>query len=139
LLGCTSLPLPPPRIAECDGPLVASTEIPGGDFRLRERVRITGGGVDVGLELLAERHGDRLVLIAFNEFGARLFSAVQRGVAVESETKLGRALAVPPGNLLRDLHEARFFHPENGDRVEVRRPGCDYAATFVNVERRALH
>ena len=138
-LGCATLPLAfSPRIADCTGPLLATTEIPGGDFRVRERVRIAGDGVDLGLELLAERHGDRLVVVAFNEFGARVFSAVQRGVEVESEAKLGRALAVPPENVLRDLHEARFFHPESGERVVVRRPGCDYTATFVRVEHKEL-
>ena len=139
LIGCAALSLVrTPRIPDCPGPLLATSEIPGGDFRLRERVRIAGGRVDLGLELLAERRADQLVVIGFNEFGARVFSAVQRGLAVETEAKLGRALAVPPENVLRDLHEARFFHPESGDRVEVRRPGCDYSATFVRVERRAL-
>ncbi len=138
-IGCAALPLAaPPRIAECDGPLLASAQIPGGDFRLRERVRIAGEGVDLGLELLAERRADRLVLIGFNEFGARVFSAVQRGLEVESEAKLGGALAVSPENVLRDLHEARFFHPEAGERTVVRRRGCDYTATFVRVERRPL-
>lgn len=139
-LGCASLPFAaPPRLADCAGPLVSTSDIPGGDFRLRERVRIAGGGVDLGLELLAERRADRLVVVAFNEFGAKVFSAVQRGLAVESDAPLGRALAVPPENVLRDLHEARFLHPESADRVVVRRPGCDYTATFVRVERRALH
>ena len=138
-LGCAGFPLAaPPRIADCDGPLLATAEIPGGDFRLRERARFAGGGVDLGLELLAERRGDRLVLIAFNAFGARVFSAVQRGREVESDAPLGRALAISPDNVLRDLHEARFFHPESGDRAVVRRPGCDYTATFVRVERREL-
>ncbi|MGH7336465.1 MAG: DUF3261 domain-containing protein, partial [Myxococcota bacterium] len=137
-LGCAALPRLPARIADCDGPLLATEQIPGGDFRLRERVRIAGGRVDLGLELLAERRADRLVVVGFNEFGARVFSAVQRGLEVESESKLGRALAVPPENVLRDLHQARFFHPESGDRVVVRRPGCGYTATFVRVERRRL-
>ena len=138
-LGCAALPLLPPRIAACEGPLLSTADIPGGDFLLRERVRIAGEGVDLGLELLAERRADRLVVIGFNEFGARMFSAVQRGLEVETETKLGRALAVPPGNVLRDLHEARFLHPETGERVVVHRGGCDYTATFVSVERKALH
>jgi hypothetical protein len=138
-LGCAWLPIATAdRIGDCPGPLLPAGEIPGGDFRLRERVRITGGGVDLGLELLAERRADRLVLIGFNEFGARVFSAVQSGSAVEIDAKLGRALAVPPANVLRDLHEARFFHPETGERVDVHRAGCDYTATFVRVERRAL-
>ena len=137
-LGCATLSLPPARIADCDGPLIATAEIPGGDFRLRERVRFEGGGVDLGLELLAERRGDRLVLIGFNGFGARVFSAVQQGTVVESDSPLGRALEIPTENVLRDLHEARFFHPDAGERTVVHRPGCDYTATFVRVERRPL-
>jgi hypothetical protein len=138
-LGCTTLQVATaPRISDCGGPLLASAEIPGGDFRLRERVRFAGEGVDLGLELLAERRGDRLVVIGFNAFGARVFSLVQQGVAVEADAPLGRALAIPPENALRDLHEARFFHPESGERAVVHRPGCDYSATFVRVERRAL-
>jgi hypothetical protein len=138
-LGCATLPIAmSPRIAACDGPLLATPEIPGGDFLLRERVRFAGKGVDLGLELLAERRGDRLVVIGFNEFGARVFSLVQRGVALETDAPLGRALALPPENALRDLHEARFFHPESGERAVVQRPGCDYTATFVRVERKAL-
>ena len=138
-VGCAWLPLvTADRIADCPGALLPTAEIPGGDFRVRERVRIVGGGVDLGLELLAERRADRLVLIGFNEFGAKMFSVVQQGTAVETENKLGRALAVPPENVLRDLHEARFIRPDGGDRVEVRRDGCDYTATFVRVERKVL-
>ena len=138
-LGCTALQVATaPRISDCAGPLVPASEIPGGDFRLRERVRFTGEGVDLGLELLAERHGDRLVVIGFNAFGARVFSLVQRGREVERDAPLGRALAIAPENALFDLHEARFFHPESGGRVEVHRRGCDYTATFVRVEQRPL-
>jgi len=138
-LGCTAASVAiAPHIGECDGPLVDAAAIPGGDFHLRERVHFAGQGVDLGLELLAERRGDRLVVIGFNAFGARVFSLVQRGGEVESDAPLGRALAIAPGNALRDLHEARFFHPESGERVEVRRHGCDYTATFVRVERRPL-
>ena len=139
-LGCAYLQIATaPRIPACDGPLLPVAEIPGGDFRLRERVRFTGDrGVDLGLELLAERRGDRLVVIGFDKFGARVFSLVQTGSDVAGESKLGRALAIPPENALRDLHAARFFDPESGERAEVRRPGCAYTATFVRVERRPL-
>ena len=137
-VGCAALPRPPARIADCEGPLLSTAEIPGGDFRLRERVRITGDDVDLGLELLAERRGERLVVIGWNAFGARVFSTVQRGLDVESDAPLGRALEISPENLLRDLHEARFFHPESGERTAVHRRGCDYTATFVRVERRPL-
>jgi hypothetical protein len=137
-LGCAALPRPPARIADCKGPLLSTHDIPGGDFRLRERVRIAGSGVDLGLELIAERRADRLVVIAWNAFGARVFSTVQRGLDVESDAPLGRALEISPENVLRDLHEARFFHPDTGERSAVQRRGCDYTATFVRVERRPL-
>jgi hypothetical protein len=140
--GCSTLHFaPPPRIADCPGPLLDAARIPGGDFALRERVRIRGGDVDLGLELLAERRGDRLVVVGMNAFGARVFHVVQNGLAVEGESPLGRALAIAPENVLRDLHAARFLHPEvaaAGERASVQRPGCDYTATFVRVERREL-
>jgi len=139
LIGCTTLELArTPRIADCPGPLLPTADIPGGDFRLRERVRIAGAGVDLSLELLAERRADRMVVIGWNAFGARAFSIVQTGLDVESDAPLGRALEIPPENVLRDLHEARFRHPDTGDETAVHRPGCDYAATFVRVERRPL-
>lgn len=132
-------PWGPPRLEACPGLLVPAAGIPGGDFALRERVRIRGGEVDLGLALLVERRGDRLVLVALNPFGAKAFSVVQRGLEVEATSHLGRALQVPPGNVLRDLHAARFAGPpDTPARVEVMRPGCSYTATFVRVERRAL-
>ena len=139
VLGCAcASPLFPPRLADCGGPLPAVAAIPGGDFVLREQARFSGGEVDVALDLLAERRGDRLVLVAFDAFGTRVFSVVQRGSEVEEDSPMGRALAVPPGNALRDWYAARELGPEAGDRVEVRRPGCDYRAIFVRVSYRAL-
>jgi uncharacterized protein DUF3261 len=125
----------PPRLAECAGPIASAAEIPGGDFRRRERVRIDGDDVDLGLELLAERRGDRLVLVAFNSFGARVFSVVQQGSEIDSDAPFAAGLQIPPANLLRDLHAARFQRAETSERVQVTRPGCDYTVTFVLVER----
>jgi hypothetical protein len=141
-LGCAVPPLwGAPHLAACPGPLVPSEEIPDGDFLLRERVRVVGGEVDAGLELVVERRGPRLVVVGFNAFGAKAFSVVQRGSDVETESYLP-ALPVPPGNALRDLHAARFLPQDAAarrrERVEVARPGCGYTATFVGVERRAL-
>jgi uncharacterized protein DUF3261 len=139
-LGCTTLSvLTAPHIDACAGPLVPAAQIPGGDFALRERVRVAGEGVDLGLELLAERRGDRLVVVGFNSFGARVFSLVQEGEEItQRDEPLGRALPIPADNLLRDLHAARFSAPDTPDRVELRRPGCGYTATFVRVDRRPL-
>jgi hypothetical protein len=139
-LGCATLQVATaPRIDSCEGPLVRAAEIPGGDFALRERVRLAGENVDLALELLAERRGDRLVLVGFNAFGTRVFSLVQMGSEItERDAPLGRALPVPPENVLRDLHAARFAAPDTPDRVVVHRPGCGYTATFVRVERRPV-
>jgi len=135
LAGCVSLP---PQIGDCRGPLVPVELIPGGDFVLRERLRVQAPDVDLRLDLVAERRGERLVLIAFDAFGAQAFHVEQHGLEVTSHSDLGRALALPPENALRDLHAARFVGPDTGGRVEVSRPGCGYTASFVRIERRAL-
>lgn len=136
-LGCALLGVGP-RIADCPGPLLDVAEIPGGDFALRERLRVEGEGIDRALELIVERRGDRLVVVALGAFGERAFSAVQQGSEVHSESPLGRALGFPPANVLRDLHAARFFRDDSPERVEVSRPGCGYRAHLLRVERRAL-
>lgn len=137
--GCAlpRLPGAPPRLADCPGPLLPTGELPPGDFVLRERVRITGGDVDVGFQLVAEKRGERLVLVALNAFGAKAFAVTQQGLRVESESYLGAALQVPPENVLRDLHAARFARRDAPLRVVVARPGCGYTATFVAVLPRA--
>lgn len=131
-----------PRLAACPGPLTSTETIPDGDFVLRERVRIVGGEVDVGLELVVERRGNQLVVIGFNAFGAKIFSAVQRGNEVEATSHLGPGAAIPPDNVLRDLHAARFLPADTDERIRERvvvaRPGCSYTATFVRIERRPL-
>ena len=140
-LGCRTLRHvldPPPRLAPCRGPIAPVAALPGGDFLLRERVRVRGDGVDAGFELVAERRGDRLVLVGLNAFGAEAFQLIQQGLDVESASDLGPLLPVPPENLLRDLHAARLARPHGPQRVEVARPGCGYTATFVRVERRRL-
>jgi hypothetical protein len=146
LPGCATLPFllhPPPSLAPCPGELVPTGEIPG-DLFWRERVRVVGGDVDAGFELAVQKRGDELVVVGFNEFGAQAFSAVQRGAEVELRSELGRALAVPPGNLLRDLHRARFGAApggrvevaREGERVEIENPRCGYRAVFVRVPAR---
>jgi hypothetical protein len=138
--GCARLPWlrTPARLPDCPAPLVSTTELPGGDFRLREQVRYRGADVDAGFELVVERRGDQLVVVGLNSFGARVFSAVQRGVDVEVEAPQARMLPVPAENVLRDLHATRFADPSVATRAEITRPHCGYVATFVRTERRAL-
>lgn len=142
--GLPGLPGLPPRLPECPGTLPSTRALPEGDWLLRERVRIVGDaggageGVDVGLEVVAEKRGPRLAVVAFLALGAKAFSLVQEGDALRSESHLGRALPVPPRNVLRDLYATGFGDGAAGERATVTRPECGYTATFVRVERRAL-
>jgi len=140
-LGCASLgPLlhPPKRLGDCPAPIVATEDLPGGPVRLREQVRYAGRGVDAAFDLVVEKQPERLVLVGLNALGTRLFSVVQTGGAVDARSLLGRALAVPPANVLRDLHATHFADADAPVRSEIARPACGYVATFVTVERRAL-
>jgi len=141
LAGCATLSLwlyRPPRLADCPGILTSTRALPPGDFLLRERARVTGGQVDVGFELVAERRADRLVVVGLDAFGAKAFAVTQQGLDVEPRSFRGRALQVPPENVLRDLWAAHRLAPNAPPRAEVARPGCGYRTTFVTVERRAL-
>lgn len=135
--GCSALPGPwrLPHLGDCPGGLVSTAALAPGDFALRERLRVVGGDVDAGFEVVAERRGDRLVVVGFNAFGAKAFAAIQEGDAVEARSFLGRALPVDPANVLRDLHAAGRFAPDAPPRAAIARPGCGYTATFAAVSR----
>jgi hypothetical protein len=138
--GCALLRIPrlPPRLADCPAPLASTASLPPGDFRLRDQARFVGRSVDAGFDLVVEKHGRRVVVVGLDPFGTRAFSVVQEGTDVEARSFLGPALAVPPENVLRDLHAARFADPHAPARVTVERPECGYTATFVTVERSGL-
>ena len=139
--GCESLHLAlyrPPTLPDCPGELVPTGAIPG-EFVWRERVRVVGGDVEATFDLVIEKHVDQLVLVGFNEFGAKAFSVVQRGTEVETLRHLGPATPVPPENILRDLHRARLGAPpgnatveESAGRTEIDNPSCGYRATWVS-------
>jgi hypothetical protein len=137
-LACETLPIGLPRVSDCPGALPDTTTLSGGDFVLRERVRIEASNVDLALELIAERRGDRLVLVAFDAFGARALSVVQTGVDTEVDAPMGRAFPIGPLNLLRDAHAAGRFAPDAAERDAVQRTGCAHSAHFVRIERREL-
>ena len=121
---------PPPRLGPCPGPIPSTDALPPGDLGWRDRVRYRGGEVDVGFVLVAEKRADRLVLVALNAFGARVFSVIQQQRQVEVESRLGRAVQVPPETVLRDWHAARAAGEPSG-RLELARPECGYTASFV--------
>ena len=135
--GCAGLWLPA-RLPDCSGPLPDAAALPRGDFALREELRVTGPGVELALELAAERRGDRLVLVGFDPLGARLFHVVQQGEESEAESRLGRALPIAPLDVLLDLHAARLASGAGDTPVEVQRPGCAHRSHFVQLDRQPL-
>jgi hypothetical protein len=139
--GCTTLRFlldPPPRLAACPGPIPSTGALPAGDLVWHDRVRYRGGEVDAGFSLVAEKRGERLVLVGLNAFGARAFSVTQQGSAVEADARMGRALAVPPETVLRDWHALRAAGAEPPATFALARPECGYEATFAAESRREL-
>ena len=114
LIGCQHFPRPLPHLPDCPGSLVPTQEI-AGDWLIHERIRVRGDRVDEAYGLIAQKTGDRLVLVGLTPFGSTAFSLSQIGVEVKSESKLGAALPVPPENVLRDLHRARFLETDDPD------------------------
>lgn len=129
---------PPPRLGACPGPIPSTLTLPAGDFVWHDRVRYRGAKVDVGFALVAEKQGERLVLVGLNSFGARAFSVTQQQQRVEADARLGRALQVPPETVLRDWHAARVAGPAPPNPLEIARPECGYSASFVAEGRRSL-
>ena len=149
VMGCASLGLGLARVLpdggrECPGRLVPTQEI-GGEFRIRQRARVQGEDLDWRLELVAQKRGDVLVLVGLDAFGAKLFAVTQRGTEVTVERPRGR-LPLPPIDLLRDFHRARFASedapPEPGvtlerpsrDEVTIEHERCGYRIRLVTLE-----
>ena len=103
---------PPPHLADCPGALRSTRDIEG-DWVIHERLRVTGGQVDESYGLVIQKTGPKLVLLGLTPFGAKAFSVVQIGAQTWSESYLGPALAVPPENVLRDVHRALFLTVED--------------------------
>jgi hypothetical protein len=153
LPGCATLGLAlsralPDRGHECPGPLVPTEEMHA-EFLLEQDVRVQGDGLDWALTLVSQKRGPTLVLVGLDPFGAKLFTLTQRGTEISVERPGGR-LPLPPVNLLRDLHRARFGRPgaplEPGVTIESLGPGsvriqhaeCGYETTLVTLKEQAL-
>src|SRR5215475_1050695 len=100
-------------VPECPGELVASGAI-AGEFLLRQRWSVERGGESFTLEVVAQKRGDELVLVGLHPLGAKLFTLRQRGLATSVEAAPSPALAVPPEDVPRDLHRARFLAVAGG-------------------------
>ena len=135
---------PPARIPDCAGSLVSTLDL-AGDWLIHERIRVRGDRVDEAYGLVAQKTGDRLVLVGLTPFGATAFTLSQVGLAVESDSRLGRALPVPPENVLRDFHRAHFIAIDGAELenrrvrrdadgvVHVTSVACGYEATLAPV------
>jgi hypothetical protein len=111
LAGCATLRLivyRPARLAKCPGVLVPSEQIPD-EFLLHMQLQVSSASVATGYSLIVQKTGTRLVLVALTRFGAKAFSVVQEGRDLQVESALGPATVVPPENVLRDVHRARFL------------------------------
>ena len=125
-LACRHLLGLPAALPDCPGELLATQALPG-DFLRREAVRMRGDRIDVALELAVQRRGDALVLVGFSPLGIRLFTVTQQGLATTVDAPFGRALPVPPLNVLRDLHRVRFLaagEPPPGEETSTRVVGA---------------
>jgi hypothetical protein len=140
--GCATTRLllhPPPRLAACPGPIPSTDTLPSGDRVWNDRVRYRGGDVDAGFALVAEKRGERLVLVGLNAFGARAFSVTQQQAQIESDARMGRALAVPPETVLRDWHALRAAGAAPSATFTLTRPECGYEATFAAESVRSVN
>ena len=134
LAGCAAL-RGAPSLPDCPGELVPPSQIPG-NFLLRLRMRVRAEAIDTSLELAVQKRGDELVMVAFDPVVAVAFHVTQSAGGVEVERRLPAALVpVPPLNVLRDVHRARF-----GDqvRVELDNRACGYRASVIELSRQEL-
>ncbi|HTO52974.1 MAG TPA: DUF3261 domain-containing protein [Myxococcota bacterium] len=135
---------PPPRLGDCPGELRSTREIEG-DWTVHGRIHVSGGGVDESYQLVLQKTGPRLVLLALTPFGAKAFAVTQIGLQTWSESYLGPILPVPPENVLRDVHRAWFravddpaldpraLAREPDGAVHVRAEQCGYEATLAAI------
>jgi hypothetical protein len=140
LLGCAALAGLPRPIPECPGVLV-TTDAMGGDFRLRQQVRVRGERSEAGFTLVAEKRGGRLVLVALDRFGAKAFAVGQESATVRVERAPHPGFPVPPVNVLRDFQRMRFLgegEPMPSGAWRVRPSGCRHETLFVTLSEELL-
>ncbi|MEZ4256439.1 MAG: DUF3261 domain-containing protein [Polyangiales bacterium] len=116
---------------------VALVPVPrdGVAFLSRQRVTVTRGERTEAFDVALQRRGEELVLVGFSSLGARAFTVIQRGGAMESvETAPGLRLPIHPTRILADVHASgvlrwddakglpptwRFQHARGGYTVRV--------------------
>ncbi|MFP8874205.1 MAG: DUF3261 domain-containing protein [Myxococcota bacterium] len=115
-----------PRIAGCAAAISGAPEA-AGDFARRYAYTVTGQGVNAALEVVVEKRGTTLVLVAFNEFGAKAFSMVRDDAGLSVQVHLGPLVVVPPKNVLGDLQRVAFLEGVSiGNAIEIDQRVCSY-------------
>ncbi len=143
IAGCAMLAGLPPRIPACAGALVPTQQL-GSDFVARERFSLTHADRSVHLDLVLQKRDNVLVLIGFDPLGAKLFTVVQRGSETEVDAAPAAILAVPPLNVLRDVHRARFNAPTDAEvttsagETRIRNPCCQSETRLSRVSEKGL-
>lgn len=107
-VGCLHAPVRRRAVPDCPGEWVATQAIPG-DFLLRQSLVVTRGDRIFALHLVAQKHGDELLLLGLHPLGAKLFTLRQRGLDAQVDALPAPALEIPPLNVLSDFHRARFL------------------------------
>jgi hypothetical protein len=142
--GCATLAMLRPLPRACPGPLLPVAAM-GADFALQAHYRVRSGGREAALRLVAEKRGERLVLLGLDPLGTHVFSVVQQGLAVRRERHLRPLFPFPPENVLRDVERVRFAEAlaagDDGARVEregettrLVRPACGWEASLAWVD-----
>jgi hypothetical protein len=123
--------------------LLASDQL-GSDFVARQRYSVTHRDRTQRFDLALQQRDGVLVLVGFDPLGPKLFSVVQRGSETEVEAAPRALLGVPPLNVLRDIHRARFGAPTdaevatNGTETLIRNARCRTQTRLVRVSERRL-
>ena len=93
-------------------------------FLMRQELRFTYGESSGSLEAVVQSRCGELTIVGLAPFGARVFTLVQRGSALEVKLHLPGSWPFPPGNIARDVHRALLVPlpreaPVGGERDTV--------------------
>ena len=116
VLSCASMP---PRLGGPGCPVVpvSSMDLPA-STRLRARVRISVGDRELGLEAIARRGPEDLVVVGLAPHGTRLFAARQRGRNIEIDSASSREMERLALWVMDALHRGFWIEPAASSRRE---------------------
>jgi hypothetical protein len=129
-LGCARLaPWLPPAFRPCRDAALESPASLGPDFRWRAQVSLRSAGEErAALDLVVEKQGEHLALVAFDRAGMRALSAEQEGRTLRTDPAASRRRPVAAETLLADLRRLRLPASVEPDITIDRSPAADGAA-----------